>query len=278
MRVPARAGQGVGGRRLVIDRVNGIAHSPDGITLAYEVLGAGDPALVFVHGWSCDRTYWRHQIGHFAQSHRVVALDLAGHGESGAGRLEWTMRSFGRDVAAVVDHLNLDDLVLIGHSMGVDVVVEAALELRVRLRGLVLVDEYRSLGQPRTREQNRALLAPFLEDFGATTRTLVRGMFVPSSPADLIEWVADDMASAPRDVALGALEQTWSNDGPILDSLPKVGAPMVAINTDMGPTDVEALERYGIRTLIAPGVGHFPMLESPEAFNRLLSVAIAGFA
>ncbi len=258
--------------------MNGIAHSPDGITLAYEVHGAGTPALVFVHGWSCDRTYWRHQLDYFAQSHRVVALDLAGHGESGAGRLEWTMRSFGRDVAAVVDRLNLDDVVLIGHSMGVDVVVETAVELRGRVRGLVLVDQYRSLGRPRTPERTRALVAPFLDDFAATTRTLIRGMFLPSSPADLVEWVVDDMASAPRDVALGALEQTWSNDGPILDSLPKVGAPIVAINTNMAPTDVEALERYGIRTVITPGVGHFPMLESPEAFNRLLIVTIAGFA
>jgi len=187
------------------------------------------------------------------------------------------MRSFGRDVAAVVDQLNLDDAVLIGHSMGVDVVVEAALELPGRIRGLVLVDQYASLGQPRTRERIRALVAPFLEDFATTTRILVREMFVPRSPADLVEWVVDDMAAAPEDVALGALQETWSNDGPILDSLPKVAAPMVAINSDLRPTDIEALERYGIRTLIAPGVGHFLMLEDPDTFNRLLSEAIAGF-
>jgi pimeloyl-ACP methyl ester carboxylesterase len=257
--------------------MNGIASSPDGIALAYEVHGEGTPALVFVHGWSCDRSYWRNQLGHFAQGFRVVALDLAGHGDSGAGRSEWAMSSFGRDVAAVVDQLNLEDAVLIGHSMGVDVVVEAALELPGRVRGLVLVDQYASLGQPRTRERTRALVAPFLEDFASTTRSLVREMFVPSSPADLIEWVIEDMAAAPEDVALGALEQTWSNDGPILESLPKVAAPIVAINSDMRPTNVEALERYGIRTLIAPGVGHFLMLEDPDTFNRLLGEAIAGF-
>jgi pimeloyl-ACP methyl ester carboxylesterase len=257
--------------------LNGIASSPDGIALAYEVHGAGAPALVFVHGWSCDRSYWRNQLGHFAQSHRVVALDLAGHGESGAGRRDWTMSAFGRDVTAVVDHLGLDDAVLIGHSMGVDVVVEAALELPGRVRGLVLVDQYASLGQPRTRERTRALVAPFLEDFATTTRILVRGMFLSSSPTELVEWVSEDMAAGPEDVALGALEQTWSNDRPILESLPKVAAPIVAINTDMRPTDIEALRKYGIQTLIAPGLGHFLMLENPDTFNRLLSEAIAGF-
>lgn len=255
--------------------MNGIALSPDGIALAYEVHGAGTPALVFVHGWSCDRSYWRNQLGHFAQWHRVVALDLAGHGESRAGRPEWTISAFGRDVTAVIDHLGLDDVVLIGHSMGVDVVVETALELPRRVRGLVLVDQYASLGQPRTREQIQALVAPFLEDFATTTRSLVREMFVPSSPADLVEWVVGDMAAAPEVVALSALEETWSNDGPILNSLPKVAAPMVAINSDMRPTDIEALEHYGIQTLIVPGVGHFLMLENADTFNSMLSEAIA---
>jgi pimeloyl-ACP methyl ester carboxylesterase len=257
--------------------VNGIAFSPDGIAIAYEVHGTGKPALVFVHGWSCDRSYWRNQLAHFARRHRVVALDLAGHGESGAGRREWTMSSFGRDVTAVVDRLHLSEAVLIGHSMGVDVIVEAAPQLPGRVRGLVLVDQYASLGQPRTREQSRALVAPFLEDFATTTRSLVREMFLPSSPADLVEWVADDMADAPKDVAIGALERTWCNDGPILESLPKVASPMVAINSDIRPTDIEALERYGIRTLIATGVGHFLMLENADSFNRLLSKALDGF-
>lgn len=57
--------------------------SADGLPVRYEVLGDGTPALVFVHGWSCDRRYWDGQVGYFADRHRVVAIDLAGHGESG---------------------------------------------------------------------------------------------------------------------------------------------------------------------------------------------------
>jgi pimeloyl-ACP methyl ester carboxylesterase len=251
-----------------------LTSSPDGIALAYEDVGDGAPVLVFVHGWSCDRTYWRHQIGDFAQHHRVVALDLAGHGESGGGRHDWTMRAFGRDVAAVVDHLDLREVVLIGHSMGVDVVVEAAVELEGRLRGLVLVDQYKSLGHPDSREQVQAQVEPFRNDFVAATRTLVRKMFVPSSPPDLVEWVVDDMSAAPADVALGALENTWANDGPILKSLRKVAVPMAAMNSDKRPTDVDSLARYGIQTFVVPRVGHFLMLEDPDAFNRILREVI----
>src|SRR3954451_743382 len=99
------------------------AWSADDIPLHYEVHGGGAPALVFVHGWSCDTTYWRGQIGYFADRYQVVTVDLAGHGSSGLGRRAWTMPAFGADVAAVMATLGFPEMVLIGHSMGGDVIV-----------------------------------------------------------------------------------------------------------------------------------------------------------
>jgi pimeloyl-ACP methyl ester carboxylesterase len=92
------------------------ATSADGVPVRYDGYGAGGPAIVFVHGWSCDRGYWDGQVAHFAERHRVVTVDLAGHGESGLGRTAWTIPSFGEDVVAVVDRLELSDMVLAGHS------------------------------------------------------------------------------------------------------------------------------------------------------------------
>src|SRR5688500_10631395 len=103
-----------------IARVN----SSDGTPIAYQITGAGAPALVFVHGWSCDRGYWAGQIEPLSRQFTVVAIDLAGHGESGLGRKNFSMESFGDDVAAVVNRLGLQRVVLIGHSMGGDVVPE----------------------------------------------------------------------------------------------------------------------------------------------------------
>ena len=137
--------------------------SPDGIAIRYDVAGSGGPALVFVHGWSCDRTYWADQMRAFAERHRVIAIDLAGHGESGDGRESWTMASFGGDVTSVVNHLGLDEFVLIGHSMGGDVIVEAALAPGVGVQGLVWVDTYDSLDSFR----NGAEVAAFVEPFSS---------------------------------------------------------------------------------------------------------------
>jgi pimeloyl-ACP methyl ester carboxylesterase len=254
-----------------------VAFSTDGIPVCYEVHGTGVPALVFVHGWSCDRSYWSSQLSYFAGRYQVVAIDLAGHGESGDGRQAWTMRAFGDDVLAVVEKLGLGELVLIGHSMGGDVIVEAALHLAGRVVGLVWADVYSSLGEPRTREQIEHFRTPFRQDFVTATRDLVRRMFVPSSDADLVERVATDMSAAPPEIAVDALVHAISNDRAILAGLRELTAPVVAINPDYRPTDFEALRRHGVKTVLMSGVGHFLMMEDPDTFNRLLSETIEEF-
>jgi pimeloyl-ACP methyl ester carboxylesterase len=250
------------------------ATSPDGIPIRFEVTGAGKRAIVFVHGWSCDRTYWRHQVGAFADAYRVVSIDLAGHGESGDGRTAWTMPAFGSDVVAVVEQLALPDAVLVGHSMGGDVIAEAALTLGDRVAGLVLVDTYSRLTEPKTGDEIEAFVTPFRSDFVGATRSLVHDMFPATTPRDLIDAIAEDMSSAPPDVALDALRHAIGNDGPIMVALRRITVPVVAINPDYRATDAESLRRHGVETVIATGVGHFLMLEDPEQFNRLLGEAI----
>ena len=137
----------------------GWANSTDGVRIAYEVHGEGSLALVFVHGWSCNRSYWAGQLEPFSRGFEVVALDLAGHGDSGIGRKQWTIQSYGDDVAAVVKKLDLKRVVLIGHSMGGDVIPEAALRLPGRVVGLIWVDTYKKLGQGRSPEEVQAFVA-----------------------------------------------------------------------------------------------------------------------
>lgn len=254
-----------------------VVPSADGLPVHYEVDGSGGPALVFVHGWSCDRNYWRGQFDYFADRYQVVAVDLAGHGESVLGRQASTMSRFGEDVVAVVDHLGLRETVLIGHSMGGDVILEAALRLTDRVVGLVWVDVYSTVGKSRSPETVQAFVRPFGEDFVTTTREFVRRMFMPSSDPDLVEWVAADMSAAPPHVALDSMEHAITNDDAILAGLRQMATPVVAINPDYRPTDLEALERHGVRAVIMPGVGHFLMMEDPDGFNRLLSETVEAF-
>jgi pimeloyl-ACP methyl ester carboxylesterase len=255
--------------------------SADGVPVRYAVFGAGRPAIVFVHGWSCDRRYWHGQIGHFAARFMVVTIDLAGHGESGTGRRSWTMPAFGADVAAVVTELGLPQVVLVGHSMGGDVVVEAARRLRPRVRGLVWVDVYRSLDESgsdaHTEEATATFMAPFRADFAAATRAFVRRIAGADTDPDLVDRIAADMAAAPPQIALDAMRHSISNEPAAIAGLRHAALPAVAINPANPPTDIESLARHGIATMVLPAAGHFLMLQDPAGFNQLLDNAIEDF-
>lgn len=251
--------------------------SPDGVRIAYETHGSGDanaPALIFVHGWSCDRSYWKNQLAAFSGDYQVVAVDLAGHGESGLDRKSWSIPAFGADVAAVVKQLGLGHVILIGHSMGGDVIAEAARRLPGRVVGMIWVDVYKQLGAGRTPESVQAFADKLRLDFADSTRAFVRKFFVPGSDPALVERIANDMSSAPPDVAIPSLIAAQSYSRQMPHTLDELKLPGVAIDPDNEPTNVPSLRRHGFDVIIMPGVGHFLFLEDPARFDGLLRTAI----
>lgn len=251
--------------------VAGTVKSDDGIPIRYQVTGKGEPALVFVHGWCCDRTYWDQQVPHFSKNYKVVTIDLAGHGESGLDRKEWTTQSFGQDVAVVVKKLDLKKVILLGHSMGGGVIAEATLLIPKRVIGLVGVDTFNTIERKFTREQIDQFLAPSRADFVKGTQNFIRAiMFYPDADPALVDKIANDMASAPPEVGLGAMEAIFNLDLPAL--LDKVKVPVYCVNADKFPIDIEAGKRHTVsfKVKIMPKVGHFLMMEDPKTFNRLL--------
>lgn len=253
--------------------------SNDGIDLAYEVHGEvrERPAVVLVHGWAGNRTYWTGQVAALAADRQVITLDLGGHGESGTGRAEWTLPAFGEDVVAVVDEVGPERVILVGHSMGGDAIVHAARRLGERVVGLVWVDAFRSLGneQPSSAEQVAAFEAPFRQDFPAAVERFARGMFPAGADPALVRRVATDMAAEPWDATQGSISRALNREPALLSTLADLTVPVVAINPDIGPTDVESLRAHGIESVVVvPGVGHFLMLEQPDRFSVLLSGAL----
>ena len=242
--------------------------------IAYETHGsAGDsPTVVLVHGWSCDRHYWADQIDFLAARHHVIAVDLAGHGESGMGRADWTLEAFGDDVVAAVRDAGATRVVLVGHSMGGDAIVRAARQLGGAVVGIVFVDTFRSLADevPTSPEQIDAFLAPFRDDFPAAVDQFVRDLFPATADVELVDRVAADMAAAPQEVALGSLRYAPNRQAPMIAALAQLSAPCVAINPGYSPTDVESLLRHGVETVLVADTGHFLMMEAPERFNAAL--------
>jgi len=257
-----------------MQRQSHVALSADGVPVHYDVQGTGATALVFVHGWCCNRGYWEEQVGHFASRYTVVGIDLAGHGASGRDRTQWTMPAFGQDVVAVVEQLGLKQVVLIGHSMGGPVIVEAALRLPTSVIGLVGADTWANVEQLRTPEQIAESMAPFRIDFVESIRPFVRATFVPASDPALVERVVAAMSATPPHIAIGAIEALWQHDRQLQAGLQEVKVPKLTINGDWRVTNRKAAHRYGIEVMPMSGVGHFVMLEDPQTFNRLLDEAV----
>jgi pimeloyl-ACP methyl ester carboxylesterase len=169
-----------------------------------------------------------------------------------------------------VNRLDLDEVVLIGHSLGGDVIVDAARLLPGRVRGLVWVDVYNQLDRFRTRAEIDERSAPFHASFVERTREFVRVMFPRGADPALVERVATDMSAAPPEVALPLLNAAWTNGPHLIATLDELNLPVVALNADDQPTNVASMKRHGVDVTVMSGVGHFLMMEDPERFNEIL--------
>ncbi len=249
----------------------------EGVTIKYTVTGASKIGLLFVHGWMCDRSYWREQVAAFSEDYRVVTVDLGGHGESGNNRDNWSMASFGKDVAAVANTLDVDHLVLIGHSLGGPAVLDAASRIGDRLSGIVGVDTLRTpMAEPMSAEDAAVAFAVSPEEFPGRTEAFVRkSFFIDESPPEMIDEIAKNMASGNPTVAAGAgASYVTFNIREALSVLQDT--PLTLINATTPPTDEIALKTvYPNSTLIEiPDAGHFVMLEKPTDFNSALNKSL----
>ncbi len=255
--------------------------SPDGVMIYYDVRGEGAPALVFVHCWSCDRSYWRNQADEFSVNNTVVTIDLAGHGQSGQNRTDWSIAAFGADIAAVIEKLGLDSVVLIGHSMGGMAIVEAARQLPDKVIALIGIDSYNDIGDSYSDEDIKAYLEPFRVDFKSAAYAKIAALFPENADSALRHEIAGDISSAPPDIAIPAYMATIkyivSDPIPVVAGLKSLTVPVRGINCDLFPLNDDGMKAAApsFSVKVIPGVGHFLQLEDPENFNRLLHETIA---
>lgn len=255
------------------DPVSNTVASFDGVPIAYDVSGEGEGAVVLIHGWACDRTYWREQVAELGERYRVVAIDLAGHGDSGDEREVWSIESLARDVEAVVDDLALESFVLVGHSMGGQVALLVAASMPERSIGVIGVDTLHDFEWDLSDDEWRKFIAGFEKEFRSTCEEFVADFFLDTSPAALEAEIVADMCSTDPGPATALMRDYRNVDYADLTSRTRIRVR--CINAALWPTKVETNRRYAdFDAQIMEGVGHFPMLETPRAFNELLLQAI----
>jgi pimeloyl-ACP methyl ester carboxylesterase len=258
-----------------------IVTSADGVHIEYHVYGTGEPAVMLVHGWACDGNYWDAQLAPLKAKYTVVTVDLAGHGASGRNRTDWSMGNFGEDVAAVARQIQNARIVLVGHSMGAPVALEATPRIGDRVIGIIALDSLKTIGQsPVSEAQIQARLQPFRDDFIAHTREFVTSsFFTPDANPAFVQKVAYDMSLEPADVAIAAMESLSRMD--YAKVLPDIHVPVVAINSDRSaPVDAARIGKSlpGFRAITVEHTGHFLMMEAADRVNPLLIQEIDALA
>ena len=252
---------------------SGRIRAADGVRISYTSEGHGEPAIVFIHGWTCDHTHWRFQVPEFRKSFRVITIDLPGHGASGADRKSWSIDGLGTDVAGVVRGLKLEQVVLVGHSMGGPVALAAAPELRGILRGIVAVDSVHNVEYVAPPGSADRMVKRFEDDFEGSRKRFMSGFFTDRD-SRILKSILENPAKANPRAAIQLLADynrlDWKS------ALAAAGVPVRAINAaEPYQTEVEINRKYGdFGAVLMPDVGHFLMLEKPVEFNRHLRIII----
>ena len=244
------------------------------VGLSYDDNGhSGTPAFVFVHGWTCDRSFFQPQYDYFGTSARAIALDLRGHGKSPVDTDgDYSIDAFVGDVAALIEQRGIGPAIVVGHSLGGVITCALAAARPDLVAAAVMVDPAPFVWPEAIRsiieDTFRAINSPV---GGAAARAgLVDMMFMPTDDPARKADIAAAMAVAPQEVAGPAIAGLLDFDGPA--ALAAVQCPIASIGSDGPVNDAQEMKRINPNILIGQtlGAGHFNQLEVPEQVNAMI--------
>ena len=265
---------GSGSTEQPIRTTKGTATSFDGVEIVYSVQGKAEPALVFIHGGFADRSFWSDQMNYFSHHYRVIAPDLAGHGESGKNRKSWNIASFAEDMSAVIKKEKIRKAVLIGNSLGGPVALKTAHLVPETIAAIVAVDTLHDIGVQVPASYYRAQAEAFRKDFTGTMKKMVRSLFHPDTYPKLMARAEQRMLDNSPEMATALMESFAEFD--MAELVKNINIPIRCINGDLYPTQVEKNRSIhaDFDAVVLPNTGHYPMLENPGLFNQQLETVL----
>ena len=260
------------------------------MTLIHHVVtGHGRPPIVFVHGFACAHTDWDAQVAHLSPRHQTVAVDLRGHGASPGTAAECSTERYGADVAEVMRALALPPVVLVGHSMGCRVVIEAALQAPAQTAGVILVDGSQFAAAMADVLQQRFALP---DGYATFSHGLFNDMFTAGSDKFVAASIIERAGRLPRPIGEKMLTDLQRYDaGRLTNSLSSLRVPVMALQATYsnekrerrtlreGQTtpylDMLRASVPSARIEIVADTGHFPQLDASAQTNALIDGFLA---
>ena len=252
-----------------------------GVGLAYSdsVDQHGSLPIVFVHGWGCDHTSFTPQREFFRRSHRVITVDLRGHGESDAPPQDYTMSGFAEDMAWLCRELELSPCLVVGHSMGGNVALEMAAHHPERVHSVVLIDSV--LFPPPELLEALAPLIQALEspDFADAYRHAIEALCLPTDEALIKRDLISPLPRASQYVLTSALrDQLFGHD--IASAAAGCRCPVAYLEATARLADLAQFSRLTPQVIMAKtlGAGHFSYVFVPDQVNAMIERFIALFS
>ncbi len=242
-----------------------------GVRLAYTEAGAGDPPLLLVHGMRCNHTHMLPQMGHFMRRHRVLNVDLRGHGASDAPDSLYSNDELNDDLMFLCRELGVERPIGIGHSFGGSTLLHLAATRPEALGGLVVLDSGIRSAASRVAELGRTpLMSP-----EAGRAFLEARLFSPDDPADLKARIIGEMGHTPAHVSAGCGRTVLSFDA--AEAAERCTLPALFLLADRPFTDPETLARLGPNWRVGQvvGAGHFIHMVAPDQVNAMIERFIA---
>lgn len=252
--------------------------SYDGVEMNFIEKGNGEVTLLFIHGWGNNYSIWDRQIEHFSKNNRVVAVDLPGFGKSGSNRQNWSISAFGKDIHAIIDKLQLENVVLVGFSLGAGVAVECAKGDKNAIAGVIIVDNLQNIEltyEPQTITYMDSVYMDLV--LNPTKEKMLGGGFFKKNPDEsynrILTMLNDNTKIGWSNSLKGYLN--WLNNS-CIEAIKNISVPIISINSDAVPTNVEAFEKYArsYQLKTVSDTGHVIMWDQTDEFNQLLEESI----
>jgi pimeloyl-ACP methyl ester carboxylesterase len=253
----------------------------------YETTGKGKLSFFLVHGITCDKSDWSSQIKPLSAKYQVVTCDLRGHGQSTGDKFGDTIEVLAEDVNALIEKLDLQNVILVGHSMGCRVVLEAYLHNFKPVRGIVLVDG--SLVARGNAIEARETTRKSMEKAGYSEfmRRNFADMFFGDYDVNMKDRIVARALKMNPDFGISLRSNMAGWDAAQMDmALSSVRVPLMVVQSTGTKANSERFSLAKgddttwlklIRSFVPAarietlaGYGHFIMLEAPDVTNKLL--------
>ena len=245
--------------------------TPDRVQLHYREAGEGRPPVILIHGWASRLDHWQPVVAPLARHHRVLRVDLRGHGRSEAPVEGYSIRQFADDTAALARSRRTRGAVVVGHSMGSTVALELARRHPRIVAGVVMVDgALDQYANPREVEGTALWRALAEAPYEAAMVEFYSGFFADPRDAALAERVVADAAQTPEHVALASWRASLTANIPAIAK--QVRQPVLYIDGGHNLRPAAAVHEILPRAAYAQAAlcGHFVQLEVPDQLVAMI--------